>query len=129
MRAESPETLRLRSTFRPDRHDPARRRVPVCNWRPRRADLQGLSRTALTFVRRACARFWFNDKAGALVLASADALDRLAALDKAIGLEGEQVAGTRGRLKINPKLRERRRLERRLGQVLNHLELTDLWPE
>ena len=124
----SPETHRLRNTWRPDRHDAARRRLEQFTWRPRAADLRGLSRTALTFVRRASAKFLYNDAAGALILASAAAFDRLSELRKDIAREGETVIGSRHRPKLNPAVREARDLKRRLVQVLRHLDILELAP-
>src|SRR5688572_12623876 len=102
MRRLSPTTHRLRGTFRPDRHDPSRTLralVQQCNWRPTRGDLRGLSAAALAFVAQARKEYVFNDRAGALVVACADTIDRMTEFTAAIRIEGAQIAGSRGRTK------------------------------
>jgi hypothetical protein len=121
----SPEMLALRGTARPDREQAHwQRTVAKCTWRLRPKDMDGMSATARAFVVRADAQYLFNDKAGELVLACGDAIDRLAELRKAIRTEAEQIPGSRGRQKTNPKVLELRRLDRRLLQAVRHLGLT-----
>src|SRR5688572_12032456 len=92
----TPEQHRLRGTYQPARHDPVVRQhvPPKCNWRLRPGDLDGLSPTAVAFVKRADKQYHFNDKAGEVVLACGDAIDRLTALREAIQVEGERIRGS-----------------------------------
>lgn len=133
MRRLSPATHQLRGTYRADRHSGSYRNLrkelalaAEYDWRPSRSDLAGLSPIARYFVFAARRKFSFNKPGGICVVASARAIDQLAELREAIRVEGERIAGSRGRPKTNPKVREHRLVERRLRQVLRRLDLLEL---
>jgi len=127
----SDEAHRLRATYRSDRHDASYRnfrrdlaRAGAYTWRLRARHLQGLSATARRFLRRATQGVIYRTEGGRLLVACARALDRIAELEAAVQREGAQVAGSRGRLRTNPRLRELRRLERALKRALGRLGLS-----
>lgn len=131
MRRVAPETHQLRGTFRPDRHDGSyanfRTQLALAkrfDWTLRSYHLKGLSPAAAAFVRQADRWSMFDRTGGRLLIACARTMDEIAALEAAIRVEGERVAGSRGRQKVNPKVRERRQLERAVARVLRRFHLS-----
>lgn len=123
----SDETKRLRSTARADRF-PGSRAVRHPVYRPHWRHFAGLSPRALAFLRRIIAHqpergLELTTKGGVLAVRCARELDELDALRADVAREGQHVAGSRGRLKVNPKLRELRQRDRVVDVIAKHFDV------
>lgn len=123
----SDDQKRLRGTDRGDRYPGSRaKRQP--EWRPHWRHFAGLSPRAAAFIRRVVARtaergLELTPKGGRIVVLCAREMDELEALRAAVAREEPRVAGSRGRLKVNPKVRELRKRDRVVDVIAKHFDV------
>jgi hypothetical protein len=127
-----PKSLRLhllRGTYRADRHGPIPSNLDTAepeiayDWQPSETDLQQLGDVGKRFIHTALSNHEFNFVSGYLLLDMACTLDLLRAFRNDIAARGYFIVSGRGRVKLNPSVREHGRALRWFGVLAKQLDL------
>ena len=123
-----PKSLRLhqlQGTYRHDRHGRREPPPPALphDWKPDPDALAVLSPKGRAFIAEALERFEFNFLAGRVLINVAVTLDLITACQQSIDEHGVMLRGPRGKVRINPMVREHRRHTAFITQAMKALKL------